>query len=290
MAGSIFISYRRDDTAAEAGAIFHAIRDKLGQESVFMDTSSISAGAEWPNEIRSALEAARLVIVVIGAQWVRSSDEWGRRRIDQDGDWVRREVETATNSSALIIPVLVNGAKLPPQNVLPDVLRPLVQRQAIELRRDYWDHDILLLLAQLDIAPPTSSPATVKDIDPYPKRPPEAPDPLDEEKVGRILTNELPDWRQKVSPLPGSSDRVRVELVRQFKFRTFQDAVHFMAQVAPGCDIAMHHPRWENIWKTLTVALSTWDHGLHRVTDRDVMLAKYFDRAFKEYKGPGGES
>lgn len=57
-----------------------------------------------------------------------------------------------------------------------------------------------------------------------------------------------------------------------------------MTQVAQGCDIAMHHPRWENIWKTVRVYLTTWDIG-HRISDRDIQLARYFDRAYVEFPG-----
>jgi pterin-4a-carbinolamine dehydratase len=57
-----------------------------------------------------------------------------------------------------------------------------------------------------------------------------------------------------------------------------------MNLLAPGCDIAMHHPRWENVWKTLKVYLTTWDIG-HRISDRDLQLARYFDRAYEEFAG-----
>ena len=57
-----------------------------------------------------------------------------------------------------------------------------------------------------------------------------------------------------------------------------------MQQVAPGCDIALHHPRWENIWKTVRVYLTTGDIG-HRISDRDVQLAKYLDRAYRDFPG-----
>jgi pterin-4a-carbinolamine dehydratase len=78
--------------------------------------------------------------------------------------------------------------------------------------------------------------------------------------------------------------KVRIEIFREYTFETFQEAVSFMHQVAPGCDVAIHHPRWENIWKTVRVYLTTWGIG-HRVSDRDVQLAKYFDRAYREFPG-----
>ena len=57
-----------------------------------------------------------------------------------------------------------------------------------------------------------------------------------------------------------------------------------MSQVAKGCDIANHHPRWENLWKTLRVFLTTWNIG-HKISDRDIQLAKYFDSAYAEFPG-----
>ena len=51
-----------------------------------------------------------------------------------------------------------------------------------------------------------------------------------------------------------------------------------MYRVAPGCDIAIHHTRWENIWRTVRVYLTTWDID-HQISDRDIQLAKYLPEA-----------
>ena len=59
-----------------------------------------------------------------------------------------------------------------------------------------------------------------------------------------------------------------------------------MNEVAPGCDIAIHHPRWENIWKTVKVYLTTWDIG-HRISDRDIQLARYLDQAYSDFAAEG---
>ena len=88
-------------------------------------------------------------------------------------------------------------------------------------------------------------------------------------------------WRVVTSPLPEEPERQRTELFREYEFPSFRDAVGFMYQLAPGCDIAIHHPRWENIWRTVRVYLTTWDIG-HEISDRDVQLAKYFERAFND--------
>jgi pterin-4a-carbinolamine dehydratase len=284
MKPTVFISYRRQDTAAEAGRIQSAISQKLKAPAVFMDSSSIQPGTAWPTGIQDALRDAPIVVVVVGPDWVRASDQWGKRRIDQDDDWVRQEVAAALAAEGkTVIPVLVRGAVLPPPEALPEPLRDLVHRQAIDVRTAYWDHDIHLLLGQI-VPRPQSAAGQPGVSDPYPRNPPEGPDPISDEKLQVYLTTELVRWKKKVSPLPEDPDRVRVELYREYRFKTFREAIGFMAQVAPGCDIAIHHPRWENVWKTVRVYLSTWDIG-HRISDRDIQLARYFDHAYGEYPG-----
>lgn len=148
MSTPIFLSYRRDDTGPDAQAISDALRRAFGDDFVFMDTSSLRAGAVWPEELKSALKAAETVLAVIGPEWLRAgTDQWGRRRIDQEDDWVRQELALALKDKK-VIPVLVRGASLPPAEALPEPLKALSERQAIEIRRNYWSHDIKLLVAQ----------------------------------------------------------------------------------------------------------------------------------------------
>lgn len=275
------MSYRRDDAASEAGRLSDALRAQLGDDAVFMDVSSIAVGSRWPDDLRDALDGADTVVLVVGPQWLRAADEWGRRRIDRDEDWVRREVVYALEHDKHLVPVLVDGAQMPPKWALPDALRTLPDRQCIEIRRDVWDHDVKLLLAQIPVSQVDRA-AEEERLGPYPRNPPPGlPEPIDDAVLRRILAEDLVEWRVAATPLPEDPAQERVELFREFRFPSFQDAVGFMAQVAPGCDIAMHHPRWENIFKTLRVFLTSWDIG-HRVSDRDVQLARYFDRAYAD--------
>ena len=289
MNSSVFINYRRQDAAAEAGRIASAIKQKLRDVTLFMDSSSLEPGVAWPNGIQQALRNSSIVIVVIGSDWLRAgSDEWGKRRIDQENDWVRQELAFALAAKdKVVIPVLVREAKLPPPDALPESVRELTHRQAIEIRTSYWDHDINLLLRQL--IPNAQGVEYTSRNDPYPLNPPEGPDPITDEKLKVFLSTELLKWKKKVSPLPEDPENVRVELYREYRFKSFREAISFMSQVAPGCDIAMHHPRWENVWKTVRVYLTTWDIG-HRISDRDIQLARYFDRAFGEYAGAARKS
>jgi len=119
MQPSIFVSYRRDDCEAEAGRLRTTLLDQFGDEAVFMDTSSIPPGAKWPSQISSALESAKAVVVIIGPEWIRISDQWGLRRIDEEKDWVRKEIEQALRKDKEVIPVLIREAQVPPTDKLP---------------------------------------------------------------------------------------------------------------------------------------------------------------------------
>jgi pterin-4a-carbinolamine dehydratase len=285
MQPSIFVSYRREDSEAEAGRLRTTLLGQFGDEAVFMDTSSIQPGARWPSQISSVLGSAKAVLVVIGPEWIRVSDQWGLRRIDEETDWVRKEIEQALREGKEVIPVLVREARVPPIDKLPASISALFDRQAIEVRAAYWDHDIKLLQSRLESVagtPVAQESAGSYPAGPYPVPAPEVPDPISDESLEIALNGALSRWRKVVSPLPEDPDAVRTELFREYKFKNFLDAIRFMSEVAPGCDIANHHPRWEDIWATLRVYLTTWDIG-HRISDRDIQLAKYFETAYSEF-------
>jgi pterin-4a-carbinolamine dehydratase len=277
--GGVFVSYRRDDVASEARAVRDAIDRAFGEHATFFDTST-ALGAEWPTEIQRALSRCKIVLAVIGPNWIRTADRWGCRRIDDESDWVRQELATAFRLQKRVVPVLVDGAELPPVQALPAPLKELPTRQAIELRRDFWDHDVRLLVVQLHEANSEGRPSEEEEVGPYPimrTRPPAA---LEGSELAEVLEIQLRAWKCVTSALPEDPSRQRVELFRELKFESFGEVIRFMREVSVGCDIADHHPRWENIYRTLRVYLSTWGNGFHKVTDRDVQLARYFDEVY----------
>jgi hypothetical protein len=153
MAEIVFINYRRDDSGPEAKLIANALGVSLSPASVLMDTDTIDSGDEWPQRIRSALDKSRYVIVVIGPKWLHAGmDQWGRRRIDSESDWVRQEIALALqDKKKMVIPVLIGNAEMPPPEALPNDVAPVTSLQNIVLRRDYWDHDIQLLTGRVTL-------------------------------------------------------------------------------------------------------------------------------------------
>ena len=65
-------------------------------------------------------------------------------------------------------------------------------------------------------------------------------------------------------------------LCKTFTFRNFVDAFGWMARVAIWAEKLNHHPEWSNIYKSVSVTLSTHDTG--GLTMLDLELAKKMDK------------
>jgi hypothetical protein len=162
MAG-VFISYRRDDCAGHAGRLYDRLADRIGESSVFMDVDAIELGADFGVRIDEAIGACRLVIVLIGDDWLDIADSRGRRRLEDPTDFVRREVATALRRGDVgVIPVLVEGATMPPVERLPEDLKALARRNALELSDAGWRYDVERLIEAVERvvspAPSTTTP------------------------------------------------------------------------------------------------------------------------------------
>jgi 4a-hydroxytetrahydrobiopterin dehydratase len=68
----------------------------------------------------------------------------------------------------------------------------------------------------------------------------------------------------------------RDAITKTFTFRDFNEAFGFMTRAALVAEKLDHHPEWFNVYKTVTVTLSTHDAG--GLTERDVKLAEAMNR------------
>lgn len=78
---------------------------------------------------------------------------------------------------------------------------------------------------------------------------------------------------------------VNEKLHRVFALNDFVQAFGFMAQVAIVAEKMNHHPEWSNVYKTVTVDLTTHSEGC--ITQLDAELAAKMDDIFNKmnYKG-----
>jgi hypothetical protein len=133
---TVFVSYRREDSAGHAGRLYDALVARFGERSVFMDVE-LAPGIDFVRRITEAVGACDVLVVVIGPRWAAAPS-----RLDDPGDYVRLEVETALRRPDVrVVPTLVAGARMPALDELPESLRELTRRNAIELSDARWRYD-----------------------------------------------------------------------------------------------------------------------------------------------------
>lgn len=71
----------------------------------------------------------------------------------------------------------------------------------------------------------------------------------------------------------------RDAITRTFRFADFNAAFGFMTRAALVAEKMDHHPEWSNVYRTVSVTLTSHDAG--GVTDRDIRLAEAMDRIAK---------
>lgn len=148
--GRIFISYRREETAYPAGWLYDRLADRYGGGQVFKDVDSIQLGDDFVESITRAVGSCDVVLVLIGDEWLTITDEHGRRRLDDPDDFVRLEVQAALTRNVRVIPILVDTARMPHADELPESLNRLVRRQALEFSPARFEFDTSRLFKVLD--------------------------------------------------------------------------------------------------------------------------------------------
>lgn len=117
----VFISYRHNDTEYLADSIYRHIK-KYTDFDVFFDKSSLQFGHPgFESKIQNEVRDSDCLIVVIGKRWLSE-------RLENEEDPVRNEIELAIKSDVRILPVLVNGAKMPGKQQLPESLKMISDR------------------------------------------------------------------------------------------------------------------------------------------------------------------
>lgn len=146
----IFISYRRADSSGFAGRLYDRLSQRFGTGRVFMDIDTIHPGHEFAADIERALSECVACIVLIGRDWESIALPDGRRRLEDPTDFVRLEIAAAIRRGVAVFPVLVDGATPPSAASLPEEIRDVAGRQAIELSNERWNYDVGRLLLALD--------------------------------------------------------------------------------------------------------------------------------------------
>lgn len=100
--------------------------------------------------MNQGLSSCRVFLAVIGKNWLTATDSSGKRRLNDPADFVRLEIAEALRRDDIpLIPVLVQGALMPGVDDLPDDLKALAYRNAMEISHSRWSSDAALLIAAI---------------------------------------------------------------------------------------------------------------------------------------------
>jgi hypothetical protein len=137
----IFISYRREDAPDAAGRIADRLIDHFGIGSIFFDIDTVPIGVDYRDHIDEVISSCDIVLVIIGDQWL-SKDSDGVPFLHSDANWAHVEISAALKRGIPVVPVLVESAGLPEPEGLPESIRSLVFRNAVEVRtgRSFQGH------------------------------------------------------------------------------------------------------------------------------------------------------
>jgi len=150
MNAKLFINYRRDDTRHAAGRLYDRLTTHFSDDQVFMDIDQIEPGEDFVEAINRKVSICDIAIVLIGPRWLHATDASGKRRLDDEEDFVRMEIVAALRRNIRVIPVLVDRAQMPRKEDLPEALAPLSRRNAIELSETRFHADVNRLIEAIE--------------------------------------------------------------------------------------------------------------------------------------------
>jgi TIR domain len=137
----VFVSYRRDDVPDATDRLTETLKNRFGNDHVFVDIDNLEIGADFEDVIGGWISRCDVLLALIGHNWQARRAE-GTPRIQDPDDYVRIEIEAALRRKVRVVPVLINGAPMPTSNDLPESLVPLLRRNAKTLSREHWKIDV----------------------------------------------------------------------------------------------------------------------------------------------------
>lgn len=138
---TIFINYRRSDSRGTTFALREKLLKHFKENELFLDIEGLGGGEDFVNALAKTVSLADVMVVIIGPQWLDARDAEGNPRLHQPDDFVRIEIASAIAQEKKILPVLLEGAQMPSAEDLPNDMKDLSRRNAVELRLNRIEDD-----------------------------------------------------------------------------------------------------------------------------------------------------
>lgn len=150
----IFISYRRDDTRWPAQRIYDAFTRVAPKDRVFMDVDSIPLGTNFAEYLDEQVARADILLALIGPNWLSAADpKTGTPRLHDPDDFVRIEIASALNRGIPVVPVLLDGARMPTRDQLPADIAEITLRNGEFVSLQHFESDAERLIRKLGLSP-----------------------------------------------------------------------------------------------------------------------------------------
>jgi hypothetical protein len=118
----VFFSYRRSEARDLVRHIAASLRHVAGL-SVFVDEENLGKGP-FPEQLGAHIRSCDVFVLVITAATFA--------RMNDPGDWCRREIETALDADKCIVLLRIDNAAIPDRLSMSETLRPLVAFNALD--------------------------------------------------------------------------------------------------------------------------------------------------------------
>lgn len=144
-----FVNYRRGDGDAASLMLHNELSCRFGESRVFRDTRSIPYGENFERVLLRAVHGCEAMLSVVGRTWEWCTDQAKNRRLENQEDWVRREILEAHTRGVEVIPVLLGNRMPLRKEDLPEPLRFLADVQYLHLPNGFEEPDVQLLVDKL---------------------------------------------------------------------------------------------------------------------------------------------
>lgn len=132
----IFLCARAGDSPQTAGRIHDHIVATFGSAALVDSATATPPGVEIRQALDGVMQQQSVVLVVIGPRWLDAMSPSGKRSLDDAFDTLRLQIEAALRWQIPLIPLLVEGAAVPPDASLPPSIAGLVGYPSMPVRND----------------------------------------------------------------------------------------------------------------------------------------------------------
>lgn len=280
---TFFISYRRRDTAPFALLLKYELERRLQFVKIELDIESINAGDKFPDRLQNMIRNAHATIVLIGKNWMPDhSDEkdWVVEELIHSGYEFNNEMEKNSYElpKRMIVPLFIECSPNFNQFKMPDSIGYIKTLQSLSIDYAGWPLQIGAVISTIAKNSKINE-RLEKNTQPDPSPSKARTQSIETDELKKILAfDDYSGWS-----IDNFGNNIERYLIKNFKFKDFNEAKAFMSKVSDYCSDIGHHPDWRNVYDTVTVSLSTWD-ARNRITIFDLNLALYMNKVAASVK------